>query len=166
LLNRIPFGVVSENDKPWIAKKVVRRIDALRARLAAIPSDVDRTSDNYRRTAKDFYTDLRETWERLVEEVLLNGVVQRFCSVVKTQSLREVLVEDSDYQMIFAAMTRVSEFSGHDMAAGRQIPVPDLGDIRHDLDHLNNYRVLIHGRKRVLQERRGPLEDPPLAAVV
>jgi hypothetical protein len=85
---------------------------------------------------------------------------------VKTQSLREVLVEDSDYQVIFAAMTRVSEFSGHDMAAGRQIPIPDLADMRRDLDQLDNYRVQIHGRKRVLQQRRGALEEPPVAAVV
>jgi hypothetical protein len=160
------YGVISENDEPWIAKKVVRRVEALRARLAAIPADVDRTTDDYRRMAKDFYTDVRETWERLVEEILLNGVVQRFCSGVKTQSLKEVLVDDSDYQVIYAAMTRVSEFSGHDMAAGRQIPVADLGDMRRDLDQLDDYRVQVHARKRALQERRAALEDPPVAVVV
>jgi hypothetical protein len=160
------FGVISEDDEPWIAKRVVRRIEALRARLAAIPPDIDCNTEDFRRTAKDFYTDLRETWERLVEEVLLNGVVQRFSSGVKTQSLREVLVEDGDYQLIFAAMSHVSEFSGHDMAAGRQIPVPDLDDMRRDLEQLHAYRVQIHGRKRALQERRGALEAPPVAEVV
>jgi hypothetical protein len=69
------FGLISENDEPWIAKKVVKRIEALRARLNSIPANVDRTTDDYRRKAKDFYTDLRETWERLVEEVLLCSVV-------------------------------------------------------------------------------------------
>ena len=116
------FGQVSENDEPWIAKKVAKRIDVLRARLRAIPAQMNPDSDDFRRIAKDFYTDLRETWERLVEEVLLNGVVARFSSGVKTQSLKEVVVEDGDYQLVFANMKRVSEFSGHDMAAGRQIP--------------------------------------------
>lgn len=137
------FGLISENDEPWIAKKVIRRIENLRERLSAIPPNIDRDTDDYRRRAKDFYTDLRETWERLVEEILLNGVVQRFCSGVKTQSLREVLVEDDDYQVIFAAMTRVSEFSGHDMAAGRQLPLPDLEDMRQDLNQIETYRSRI-----------------------
>jgi hypothetical protein len=160
------FGLVSENDEPWIAKKVMRRIEALRARLGAIPAGMNRDSDAYRRLAKDFYTDLRETWERLVEEVLLDGVVQRFCSAVKTQSLKGVLVEDGDYQVIFANMTRVSECSGHDMAPGRQIPVPDLAEMRRDLDTLDDYRNEIHRRKNSLRARREELEEPPVAQVV
>jgi hypothetical protein len=39
-----------------------------------------------------FYTDLRETWERLVEEVLLGKVVEQFNRDVKTQSLKGVVV--------------------------------------------------------------------------
>lgn len=160
------FGLVSENDEPWIAKKVVRRIEALRARLCEIPTNINRDSDGYRRLAKDFYTDLRETWERLVEEVLLNGVVERFCSAVKTQSLKEVLVEDGDYQVIFANMKRVSDFSGHDMAPGRQIPVPDLAEMRRDLDAVDSYRNEVHRRKNALRARRQALEEPPAAQVV
>jgi hypothetical protein len=160
------FGIISENDEPWIAKKVVKRIENLRQRLAAIPANVDRNTDAYRRTAKDFYTDLRETWERLVEEILFNGVVQRFCSGVKTQSLREVVVDDDDYQVIYTAMARVSEFSGHDMAAGRQLPLPDLADMRQDLDQIEAYQKKVRQRRRDLSDRRGAREAPPLAEVV
>lgn len=160
------FGVISENDEPWIAKKVMRRIEALRARLQTIPVNLDRESDEYRRKAKDFYTDLRETWERLVEEVLLNGTIERYNSAVKTQSLREVIVEDGDYQKIYAAMKRVSEFSGHDMAAGRQLPMPDLNEMRRDVDEIDAYRTEIQRRRRSLNDRRRALEGPPLAEVV
>ena len=52
---------------------------------------------------------LRETWERLVEEVLLYRVVERFGSDVKTQSLKGVVVDDDDYKTIFWAMKRASE---------------------------------------------------------
>jgi hypothetical protein len=159
------FGLISENDEPWIAKKVIRRIEALRARFNAIPAAIDPGSEAYRRLAKDFYTDLRETWERLVEEVLLNGVVERFCSGIKTQSLKEVLVDDSDYQTIFAAMKRVSEYSGHDMAPGRQIPVPDRQEMGRDLEAIERYRAEINRRKEALRARRRGLEDPPVAAV-
>ena len=159
------FGLVSENDEPWIAKKVTKRIDVLRTRLRAIPAAMNRESDEFRRIAKDFYTDLRESWERLVEEVLLNGVVERFSSGVKTQSLKEVLVEDGDYQRIFANMKRVSELSGHDMAAGRQIPIPDLTEMQRDLEALDAYRSEIHRRKNDLRARRQALEEPPVARV-
>jgi hypothetical protein len=160
------FGVISENDEPWIAKKVVRRIEALRTRFNAIPASMNCEADEFRRIAKDFYTDLRETWERLVEEVLLACVVERFSAGVKTQSLREVLVEDSDYQTIFAAMKRVSEFSGHDMAAGRQLPVPSFDEMRRDLEAIEQYRADVQARKNALRKRRRALEEPPVARVV
>jgi AAA domain len=159
------FGVISEDDEPWIAKKVVKRIEELRGRVASIPANIDRTTDDYRRRAKDFYTDLRETWERFVEEVLLCGVVERFTSGVKTQSLRDLSIEDADYQVIYAAMSRVSEYSGHDMAAGRQIPVPDLNDLRRDLETLDLFRVQIHQRKAETNARRAALQTPPQGQV-
>ena len=43
------------------------------------------SGDAYRVAVRDFYSDLRETWERLVEELLLNGAVTRFQLGVKTQ---------------------------------------------------------------------------------
>jgi hypothetical protein len=94
---------------------------------------------------------------------LLGSVVERFSSGVKTQSLKEVIVEDSDYQAIYAAMKRVSGFSGHDMAAGRHLPPPDLSDMRRDLDAIHNFRLLVHRRKNDLRERRAALEQPPPA---
>ena len=157
------FGLVSEDDEPWIAKKVTRRIESLRQRFNAIRPDINLDTDDYRRLAKDFYTDLRESWERLVEEVLLGGVVERFSSAIRTQTLKEVVVEDDDYRTIFAAMKRVSEFSGHDMAAGRQLPSPDLDDMRRDLDGIEAFRTLVHRRKNALRERRAALEQPPVA---
>jgi hypothetical protein len=157
------FGIITENDAPWIAKKVMRRIEALRQRLNTIPANINRDTDDYRRLAKDFYTDLRESWERLVEEILLGSVVERFSSAVKTQSLKEVIVEDADYQTIYAAMKRVSEFSGHDMAAGRQLPPPDPNDMRRDVEAIDAFRLLVQGRKNALRQRRGALEQPPIA---
>ncbi|MBU1212900.1 MAG: AAA family ATPase [Alphaproteobacteria bacterium] len=159
------FGIVTENDEPWIAKKVAQRIEVLRTKLATIPNEADRESEAYRALAKDFYTDLRETWERLVEEVLLGGVVERYGAAVKTQSLKGVVVEDEDYRTIFHAMRRVSERSGHDMPAGRQIPVPDKAEIGRDLDAIVQYRTAANHRKNRLEQQRRALENPPAAQV-
>src|SRR3977135_4405403 len=70
------FGLISETDEPWIAQSVTRRVETLRGRLNSFDTVKDFTTDAWRRSAKDFYTDLRETWERLVEEILLGKVVE------------------------------------------------------------------------------------------
>jgi hypothetical protein len=52
---------------------------------------------------------LVESWERLVEEVLLNQVVGRFQPEMQTLRLKGVLVEDDDYKKVYFGMKRVSE---------------------------------------------------------
>ena len=118
------FGVIENGDEPWEAKATNKRIDLLYKKIKLLEAIVDKDGDTYRQGVEGFYTDLRETWERLVEEVLLSGVVERYGSDVKTQSLKGVVVKDEDYHKIFWAMRRVSERSGHDMAAAKNIPIP------------------------------------------
>lgn len=158
------FGLISQVDEPWILQPVTKRIAALRERLKTMVGK-DFASDNGRRIAKDFYTDLRETWERLIEEVLLGKVVERFNTDVKTQSLKGVVVEDEDYKTIFWAMKRVSQFSGHDMAAGVAIPVPKDTDMKAALDELDAFRTKADKRKKEVSKVREALEDPPKASV-
>jgi len=76
------FGLISETDVPWIAQKVNDRVKRLRDRLTVLSKRTDFETDEYRGAVKDFYTDLRETWERLVEELLLGTVVEQGCSVL------------------------------------------------------------------------------------
>ncbi len=157
------FGIISETDEPWIAQKVNQRIIRLREHFKKIEARTDFETDEYRALAKDFYTDLRETWERLVEEVLLGKVVERFNTDVKTQSLKGVVVDDEDYKKIFWAMKRVSERSGHDMAAARNILVPKPDEIKADLKVLDDYRVAIDKRRKETTERRAEYEEAPKA---
>ena len=161
------FGIVSEEAEPWSARKVTTRISDLQARRTDIEaSHLDYNTEGYRRVAKDFYTDLRETWERLVETLLLGTVVERYSSDVKTQSLKMVQVEDDDYRTIFHAMKKVSERSGHDMAAGKQIPIPTPADMKADLDTIETYRAALKQRGDETQKRRKALEGPPPATVI
>jgi len=62
-------------------------------------------------------------------------------------------------------MKRVSERSGHDMAAGRQIAAPDKDEMARDLDALTQYRTQVHQRKKALRERREALREAPPAQV-
>jgi hypothetical protein len=112
------------------------------------------------RSVKEYYVLLRETWERLVEERLLNGVVGRFEPGVKTQSLKGVLVEDPDYQKVFSAMAKASRYSGHDGAVGFQTSLPTIVEMRGDIDLLRGYEVALKKRSAQAEERRKALEDP------
>jgi hypothetical protein len=157
------FGIISETDEPWIAQSVTKRIATLRDRLKAFKDIDNQTNESWRRLAKDFYTDLRETLERLVEEVLLGKVVERFNTDVRTQSLKGVSVEDEDYQRVYWAMKRVSERSGHDTAAAKVFQAPTLQEMKNDLDAIENFRIEISKRKKANEERRTAFEKPPKA---
>jgi AAA domain len=160
------FGIISDTDEPWIAQKVNERIARIRERLKKIEARTDFETEEYRGLAKDFYTDLRETWERLVEEVLLGKVVERFNTDIRTQSLKGVVVDDDDYKTIYWAMKHVSERSGHDMAAGRNVPVPKPEEMKSDLKAIDDYRTKIVKRRKVTADGRAEYEKAPKATTL
>lgn len=157
------FGVIDEHTGPWIMQSVSDRIAALQARHKAFGAVTEFETDDWRAKAKDFYTDLRETWERLVEEVLFGKVVERFNTDVRTQSLREVSIEDSDHATVFWAMKRVSEYSGHDRPAGKVIGAPTLTDMTDDLKKIEAFRNTVVARRKATRAAREKLETAPAA---
>jgi AAA domain len=159
-------GVVKVGDKPWLAKKVGERIKYLRSKISNIDPPDDPESDEYRRTVKDYYTDLRETWERLVEEQLLGEVVMRFRCGIMTQNLKYVSVEDADYAKVYWQMKKASEWSGHDMAIAKSLPCPSLDQMKKHLDELEAYYSMVKKRKAQLEKKREALEQPAKAATM
>lgn len=160
------FGIVTVGDAPWIARKVKEREQTLKAMIDDIPDDLAISTDDYGRRCTGFYAALRETWERAVEEVVLNDVVRRFGSNVGTLRLGGVTVSDDDFLLVHRAMSRASEHSGHDQAAGKQIGTPDKAQMRVDLDELTAFRAAKMKLNREAEERRKSLvSGPPKAAV-
>ncbi|MEZ5887880.1 MAG: AAA family ATPase [Paracoccaceae bacterium] len=159
------FGVIRENCEPWVAD-LNARIETLRKRAKVLTSVIDFDTDDYRRQVKDFYSDLRESWERAVEEIVLAKTVQRFVPDVKTQRLREVTVTDADYRTIFFAMKRASERSGHDMSVGRDLPQPSPDELEADLKELENFKFELGKRRKATSDRRSALEKPVGATLI
>lgn len=153
------FGVIRENSEPWVAD-LNARIETLRNRAKALKSVTEFDTDEYRRQAKDFYSDLRESWERAVEEVVLAKTVVRFVPDVMTGRLKEVTVTDEDYRTIFFAMKRASERSGHDMSAGRDIPQPSPDEMASDLKVLEDFKIELTKRRKETAATRSALENP------
>lgn len=153
-------GAVKTNDAPWQAKKVKERLTVIERMLDQIPDPASCSQEKYWRHTEDLYSRLRETWERFVEEKLLNSVVSRFQSGVQTQSLRGVLVEDEDYRKIFFAMKKASTFSGHDTAVSRQTSPPSQEEMKRDIEELRTYEKELHKRQDQIEKNRRALETP------
>ncbi|MFC3581070.1 AAA family ATPase [Sphingomonas hylomeconis] len=160
------FGIVTVGDTPWVARKVKEREQTLKTMIDNIPDDLAVSTDDYGRRCTGFYAALRETWERAVEEIVLNDVVRRFGSNVGTLRLGGVDVSDEDFMIVHRAMSRASEHSGHDQAAGRQIDTPTKAQMRADLSELTSFRTTKTKSNREADDRRKSLATaPPEAAV-
>lgn len=153
-------------DAPWVARKVKEREQTLKAMIDDIPDDLAVSSEDYGRRCTKFYAALRETWERAVEEIVLNDVVRRFGPNVGTLRLGGVNVSDDDFLVVHRAMSRASEHSGHDQAAGRQIDSPTKAQMRADLSELTGFRTAKMKSNKEADDRRKSLATaPPKAAV-
>ena len=154
------FGIVRSDDAPWQVKGVKDRMAELEAKLVDLKRQTGRTPDEELEVVEAFYTKLRESWERAVEECLFNKVVGRFQTEVRTLSLKGAVVTDEDYKTVFFAMKRASEYSGHDRPAGRQPTIRTVDDMRADLEELRTFFKDTKARREALEKARGALETP------
>ncbi len=135
--HHLPFDVLGTRD----------RLRRLRDMLGGVRKAAKEGDEDLQRqlTAK-CYGQLLLAWERCIEEVLLNGAVQRFREGVSTLRLKGVMVTDEDYREIDAGMTKSSKFE-HDAAAtvGR-LPIPDPDELCDDIERLAKWREKLNKR--------------------
>ncbi|QBC43920.1 AAA family ATPase [Iodobacter fluviatilis] len=133
----LPFDVLGTKDRLSRLRKLL--VDV---RKAAKEGD----EDLQRQETAKCYGQLRLAWERCIEEVLLNGAVQRFGEGVLTQRLKGVTITDTDYLEIDAGMTKASKFE-HDAAStvGR-LPIPAPDDLSKDIERLATWREILNKR--------------------
>jgi hypothetical protein len=92
---------------------------------------------------------LREAWERALEEVLLAGVVERFRPGVQTQHIGTIAdITPEDCGTLHAAMTKCSKWlPGHDQAPAARAPVPEPGELKADIEALEEWVKGIRARR-------------------
>jgi energy-coupling factor transporter ATP-binding protein EcfA2 len=143
------FGVHSQS-LPFDVEGTKARVGQLRQmQVGTQRAKKDGDDDRHRMLTTTAYGKLRLAWERCVEEVLLNGVIQRFGEGVSTQKLKAVVVTDDDYKQIEAGMSKSSKFE-HDAASpvGR-LPIPDPDELLADIESLETFRVALDKRNRL-----------------
>lgn len=156
------YGVHSE-DLPFDVLGTKDRLGRLRQMLVGVRKAAKEGDEDLQRhlTAK-CYGQLRLAWERCIEEVLLNGTVQRFGEGISTQRLKGVTVTDDDYREIDHGMTKSSKFE-HDAASqiGR-LPIPDPDEVSEDIERLAVWREAL--RKRAEDIAKGTTSRAALFA--
>ena len=147
-------GIISDQ-APWSAMKVNERINTLEeilkeAKKATAASDIK----SYRVTFYGFYDKLRSTWERAVEEILFNQVVQRLEKEVKTMSLDGVVVDDEAIETVFKGMEKTSAMiEAHDHASAQGSSLPGVDSLYKDLEELKIFLKAQQKKRKDAEER-------------
>lgn len=124
---------------PWLHQSFKERIDKLQqaqSKLSkgwpAYPNDADSAA------MRTHYSLLRATVERVIQDVIFNGVVVRYRDWIKVGNLGEVVgFSTSECESIEVLHKRCcGVVDAHDPASGKNAPVPTAGDLGQDIASL------------------------------
>lgn len=152
--SEIPWEILGAKER---RKSLAELVDEAR-----IYYNQDPEGEKFCSSHNKFYDRLRSTWERTVEEVVLNETVIRFRNSVETNRLRGVVIDDNDFKTIFEAISRASgEIQAHDHAADlcHTLKIPDQMDT--EIKNLKDFTSQLDERKKETLRRRKDLTLPP-----
>lgn len=138
-----------QDGPPWVAMTVGKRIGLLRNELQ-IASTALRKGDRaaYEQKSEWIYDRLRQSWERAVEEVLLNEVVVRFGDGVSTQRLKTLTdITDADVQCVDTEMSYCSSFV-HDESGAVNSGIPEPAVVDSDIKRLDEWVAAVRNRRK------------------
>ena len=131
-------GIVSEGG--WEKLNINGRITEIKNIAKEIKTrNIESESKEYSEKVTLIYSYLRETWERGVEEIMLNRVVTRLDAAVRTQNLHKVYVDDDDYRTVYRSMSRCSKFTGHDQPPVSWRGTPSIKEIEKDILEIEKF---------------------------
>jgi len=135
---------------PWPAMKVAQRIGVLKNRHQGANALLrNNGTAAYEPEGRRIYGLLRETWERCVEELLINRAVVRFERAIQTQRLHPLTdISDADIAAIDEGMSKCSRFlEGHDEPGAVMDPVPEPAELLTDITALEDWVTQMKRRR-------------------
>lgn len=139
-----------EHGLPWTGLPTGKRISSLKQeQQRAEKIHREQGPKAYDPVATRMYADLRRTWERAVEEVLLNEVVLRFRQGIETNRLKKLGdITADDLKAVEAGMTKCSKWEGgHDQALAVNEPLPAPAELKNDIEHLEGWVAAVRKRR-------------------
>jgi energy-coupling factor transporter ATP-binding protein EcfA2 len=126
-------------DAPFEASRVKRRIGWLAKELQEMHKEHEfKTADEHRLRVSSWYDHLRRSWERAVEEIVFNEVVQRFAPQVQTNRLKKVAVSQQMLDDVEQGMTNCSNWV-HDKPVAEGGALPSRAQMADDLRALEHF---------------------------
>lgn len=116
-------GKIDAAGMVWKGLNVAKRIGAIKSAFAPLPKIHANSPADYEFAIKNLYGRLRDTYERVVEEIIFSDIVRRGVDVIQTQMLRYVTLPDDLAIRFHDGMTRANTHS-HDNPAADTVPVP------------------------------------------
>jgi energy-coupling factor transporter ATP-binding protein EcfA2 len=147
-------GYVSEG-LPWDHQGYKARINALeqaQSKLAkawpAYPNEEDIGKIRHQ------YDRLRATLERVIQDVVFNGVVKRYRDWIRLDSLEGVVgFSRPEYKAIEKLHKRSCDvITAHDPSSAKATSVPSAIDLGKDIDAMKAIIVAIHNRRKTAKE--------------
>lgn len=135
---------------PWVAMKVSQRLGVLNAKVQQILKlERDGKREEYEKEAAYLFGLLRETWERCVEEVLLDGVVERYRASIQTQQIEKLAtITHEDCKTLSAGMTKTSRWlPGHDKAPAENVQMPSGVELQAEVQTLADWVRNVRARR-------------------
>ena len=127
-----------EAEEPFGARSVKKRVGALRQLLVEIETHAKNGAlDPYRDRSREFYDQLRSTWERFIEERMFAGVVQRLERNVTPGALPKVTYSKELAELVHEGWRRCSNvIEAHDHAPAAGTQSFSVEEMREDLQRL------------------------------
>ncbi len=142
---------LASKEVPWIAMKVKERIGILKKMWQAANKKYrNRELGSYEEDASRIYGFLREAWERGVEEVLLEGAVERHRASIQTLRVRKLGdIKEEDCRELEAGMSKCSKWLvGHDQSPADNSPLPGPSEVQEDIGAFEDWVNAIRRRRR------------------
>ena len=129
------FAGVVKPGLPWDKTGYKERIRVLQQRIGSIPPWVQYPSDEQVLLVRGIYSDIRATIEKVVEDIVLNGVVTRFSDVVGVGNLHKITgLRKEDAQGLIDLWKKCHRITGaHHQAQLKDVPVPDVDEMNADV---------------------------------
>lgn len=128
-------GKIDDGGVAWKGLNVSKRIGKIKNSSAPFKKLQMSSPAEYEFQVKNLYGRLRDTYERVIEEVIFSDVVRRGSDVVQTQRLRYVSLSNELAIRFHEGMTKANTHS-HDNPASDTVAVPDPEQFQDDIQTL------------------------------
>lgn len=146
-------GRIDPAGMPWKGQPVQKRINILKNEFVSVRKLHATSPAEYEFSVKNLYGRLRDTYERVVEEVIFCDIVRRKVDNIETQKLRYIQLSDALAIRFHEGMTKANTHS-HDNPASGTVPVPPPDEFDQDVEFVEKLIVDIRADQKLAESNR------------